>query len=410
MKSDKKPYELDVLLKGCLHTEEMPDDCLHQRIMQEWKESTDMKKKRSYKAAAAAIVCIGALSAVTVHAAMRFLTPDEAAEEMGYEEVADLFREEGAISVNETQNGKEYAFTLLGMTEGENLLSLDEDGNAIEKDHFYAVVGISALDGSPLTKEEFWSNGEGYFISPLIQGLEPWRYNVAAMDGGYTEIEADGVVYRMIDCDSIACFADREIYLCVLDKTLYEKEAYDYDEQNGVIVPNPEYEGTNLIFRLPIPESKADPEKAAQYIEKMERMWEENDGESVEETGEDEGTLQDLAESFIDHPEASADYLAFLKASHKGEENLHSVLEKIGMEAKDSQTVEEKDGEYLFEWDAGEGDVDSTVFYPEEFENGNSYSAQYEESETEAVLKIELAEKNADGTVTCTIYKKEYGF
>lgn len=150
---------------------------------------------------------------------MRFLTPNEAAEEMGYEEVADLFREEGAISVNETQNGKEYAFTLLGMTEGENLLSLDEEGNAIEKDHFYAVVGISALDGSPLTKEEFWSNGEGYFISPLIQGLEPWRYNVAAMDGGYTEIEADGVVYRMIDCDSIACFADREIYLCVLDKT-----------------------------------------------------------------------------------------------------------------------------------------------------------------------------------------------
>ena len=37
---------------------------------------------------------------------MRFLTPDEAAEEMGYEEVADLFREEGAISVNETQNEK----------------------------------------------------------------------------------------------------------------------------------------------------------------------------------------------------------------------------------------------------------------------------------------------------------------
>ena len=99
-----------------------------------------------------------------------------------------------------------------------------------------------------------------------------------------------------------------------------------------------------------------------------------------------------------------------MEASHKGEENLHSVLEKIGMEAKDSQTVEEKDGEYLFEWDAGEGDVDSTVFYPEEFENGNSYSAQYEESETEAVLKIEFAEKNADGTVTCTIYKKEYGF
>ena len=402
MKSDKKPYELDVLLKGCLHTEEMPDDRLHQRIMQEWKEDTDMKKKRSYKAAAAAIVCIGALSAVTVHAAMRFLTPDEAAEEMGYEEVADLFRGEGAIAVNETQNGKEYAFTLLGMTEGENLLSLDEEGNAIEKDHFYAVMGISALDGSPLTKEEFWDSGEGYFISPLIQGLEPWRYNIAAMDGGYAEIETDGVVYRMIDCDSIACFADREIYLCVLDKTLYEKDAYDYDEQSSVIAPNPEYEGTNLLFRLPIPEEKADPDKAAQYIEEMEKMWE-SDGTAGKEESTDQG-----AADFIANAGAASDYRAFLESLNGGEEDIHSVLESLGMEEEGSQTVEEKDGEYLFEWNTGEEDVNATAFYPEEFENGYSYSTQYEESETEAALKIELAEKNADGTVTCTIYKKEY--
>ena len=92
MKSDKEPYELDVLLKSCLHTEETPDARLRQSVMQEWKENSDMRKKRSYKAAAAAIVCIGALSAVTVHAAMRFLTPDKAAEELGYGQVAELFR------------------------------------------------------------------------------------------------------------------------------------------------------------------------------------------------------------------------------------------------------------------------------------------------------------------------------
>ena len=404
MKSDKKPYELDVLLKGCLHTEEMPDDCLHQRIMQEWKESTDMKKKRSYKAAAAAIVCIVALSAVTVHAAMRFLTPDEAAEEMGYEEVADLFREEGAISVNETQNGKEYAFTLLGMTEGENLLSLDEEGNAIEKDHFYAVVGISALDGSPLTKEEFWSNGEGYFISPLIQGLEPWRYNVAAMDGGYTEIEADGVVYRMIDCDSIACFADREIYLCVLDKTLYEKEAYDYDEQNGVIASNPEYEGTNLLFRLPIPEEKADPDKAAQYIEEMEKV-QEGGGTAEEEEGTDQG-----AADVITNAGAASDYLTFLESLNGGEEDIHSVLEKMGMKVQDCQTAEEKEGTFLFEWEAEDGYVNTIQFFPDDFQDGMAYSCQYEEADDDAALTIELAEMNEDGTVTCTVYKKAYSF
>ena len=404
MKSDKKPYELDVLLKGCLHTEEMPDDCLHQRIMQEWKESTDMKKKRSYKAAAAAIVCIGALSAVTVHAAMRFLTPDEAAEEMGYEEVADLFRGEGAIAVNETQNGKEYAFTLLGMTEGENLLSLDEEGNAIEKDHFYAVMGISALDGSPLTKEEFWDSGEGYFISPLIQGLEPWRYNIAAMDGGYAEIETDGVVYRMIDCDSIACFADREIYLCVLDKTLYEKDAYDYDEQSSVIAPNPEYEGTNLLFRLPIPEEKADPDKAAQYIEEMEKV-QEGGGTAEEEEGTDQG-----AADVITNAGAASDYLTFLESLNGGEKEIHSALEKMGMEVQGCQTAEEKEGTFLFEWEAEDGYVNTIQFFPDDFQDGMAYSCQYEEADDDAALTIELAEMNEDGTVTCTVYKKAYSF
>lgn len=404
MKSDKKPYELDVLLKGCLHTEEMPDDRLHQRIMQEWKEDTDMKKKRSYKAAAAAIVCIGALSAVTVHAAMRFLTPDEAAEEMGYEEVADLFRGEGAIAVNETQNGKEYAFTLLGMTEGENLLSLDEEGNAIEKDHFYAVMGISALDGSPLTKEEFWDSGEGYFISPLIQGLEPWRYNIAAMDGGYAEIETDGVVYRMIDCDSIACFANREIYLCVLDKTLYEKDAYDYDEQSSVIAPNPEYEGTNLLFRLPIPEEKADPDKAAQYIEEMEKV-QEGGGTAEEEEGTDQG-----AADVITNAGAASDYLTFLESLNGGEEDIHSVLEKMGMKVQDCQTAEEKEGTFLFEWEAEDGYVNTIQFFPDDFQDGMAYSCQYEEADDDAALTIELAEMNEDGTVTCTVYKKAYSF
>lgn len=405
MKSDKKPYELDVLLKGCLHTEEMPDDCLHQRIMQEWKESTDMKKKRSYKAAAAAIVCIGALSAVTVHAAMRFLTPDEAAEEMGYEEVADLFREEGAIAVNETQNGKEYAFTLLGMTEGENLLALEEGENTIQKDHFYAVVGISSLDGSALTKEEFWNSGEGYFISPLIQGLEPWRYNIATMDGGYTEIETDGVVYRMIDCDSIASFADREVYLCVLNKALYEKEAYVYDEQSGMITPNSEYDGTNLLFQLPIPEEKADPDKAAQYIEEMKKAWEDD---SIPNGGEESADPE--AADFITNAGASSDYLTFLETLNGGEKEIHSALEKMGMEVQGCQTAEEKEGTFLFEWEAEDGYVNTIQFFPDDFQDGMAYSCQYEEADDDAALTIELAEMNEDGTVTCTVYKKAYSF
>ena len=42
--------------------------------------------------------------------------------------------------INETKEGAQYNYTLLGMTEGKNLLQIDDEGNTLEKDAFYAVV------------------------------------------------------------------------------------------------------------------------------------------------------------------------------------------------------------------------------------------------------------------------------
>lgn len=418
MKSDKKIYELDALLKRSLHDEEVPDDRLHRQIMQEWREKFDMKRKRSYKAAAAAVICVGALSAVSVHAGMRFLGPKEAVEEMGYGDIAALFEGEEAVRIGETQNGETYAFTLLGMTEGANLMELNAGQGAIEENHFYAVVGISNLDGSPLTAEEFWDSGESYFISPFIQGLEPWRYNISTMGGGYAEAEADGIVYRMIDCDAVSCFADREIYLGVLNRALYEKEAYHFDESTGVMTPSAGYEGTNLLFRLPIDESKADPEQAARIIEELSGGQDEErtaEAETAAETGEppartgEAGTERlEEAGNFITSPEAFSDYQIFLESLDGGAAAAHSALADLGMVQEDRQTIEEKDGVYLFERKTGDGAVEQTAFFPEDFENGNGYSCQYEESDESAALIIVLPELNEDGTMTCTLYRKEY--
>ena len=116
MKSDKRTDEIDALLKSCLHTEQKPDDALHQKVMQKWKEQSNMKKRKFYKAAAAAAAILLA-STLSVGAAVRFFTPKEAAEELGGTKIADLFESDEAVLINETQEGGQYAYTLLGLTE-----------------------------------------------------------------------------------------------------------------------------------------------------------------------------------------------------------------------------------------------------------------------------------------------------
>lgn len=51
------------------------------------------------------------------------------------------------------------------------------------------------------------------------------------------------------------------MYLGICDSMALENGAYLYDENTGIITSNKEYEGMNLLFRLPIDESKADPQQ-----------------------------------------------------------------------------------------------------------------------------------------------------
>ena len=125
-------------------------------------------------------------------------------------------------------------------------------------------------------------------------------------------------------------------------------------------------------------------------------MWEAGT-ERLEEAG-----------NFITSPEAFSDYQIFLESLNGGAAAAHTALGDLGMVQEDRQTIEEKDGVYLFERKNDDGDVEQTAFFPEDFENGNGYSCQYEESDESAALIIVLPELNEDGTLTCTLYRKEY--
>ena len=174
--------------------------------------------------------------------------------------LSEAFADENATKLNAVRTQDGYIVSLLGITSGEALTESDTDLNDTST---YAVVAIAKEDGTPVD-----SVSQPYFVSPLIQGLEPWKYNIASMSGAYSEFIEDGVLYRLIECDDIQLFANRALYLCITDTPFYEKNAFTVDAE-GRLLENPSYEGLNVLFDLPLDEAKADLEAAQAYIDAL---------------------------------------------------------------------------------------------------------------------------------------------
>lgn len=51
------------------------------------------------------------------------------------------------------------------------------------------------------------------FISPYIKGENPALVNAFTLNGSYCETVQDGILYRILECDTIEMFADRGVYL-----------------------------------------------------------------------------------------------------------------------------------------------------------------------------------------------------
>lgn len=151
----------------------------------------------------------------------------------------------------------------MGVTFGKNLDRLDENGDQINADSTYAVIAIEKTDGSKMTYED------SVTVTPLIQGLEPRKYNIFTMNGGYCEKILDGVRYRIIDCDSIECFADRKLYIAVYEGMLPSSDMFALDAESGEISAVESYDGTNVLFEFELDASKADAQKAEKLIDEI---------------------------------------------------------------------------------------------------------------------------------------------
>ena len=245
------------LLHDSLAANSTPPDEIQQSLLSHFKEKEQISMKHtSIKRTPiiAAVLCL--TLSVTAMASWHFLNATSVAARTA-PALSEAFASKDAKKLKTVRAEDGYVISLLGITSGKALTKSDPDLNDTST---YAVVAIAKEDGTPVDPVN-----QPYFVSPLIQGLEAWKYNIASMGGSYKEFIENGILYRLIECDDIQLFADRNLYLCVTDTPFYENNAFIADEE-GRLSESPAYEGLNVLFDLPLDASKADPEAAQAYI------------------------------------------------------------------------------------------------------------------------------------------------
>lgn len=261
--------QLEQLLTQALSSSVEPSETLNKKIKDRIKEDVTMKTVHK-KMVVAFIAAVIIVMSGSVFAAWQLLSPKQVAEELGDKTLAEAFSGENAVNINESVASGDYIFTLLGITSGKNLSDFGDPEQNIQPDRTYAVVSIARKDGTPIPELNDESYNEPSFIvSPLIKGQKPWQVNIATMNGGYIERVVNGVIYRIIECDSIEMFADRGVYLYVGIGAFINNQTVSYDEDTGEITLNENNKEAGALFDLPLDVKKADHEKAEEYLQQL---------------------------------------------------------------------------------------------------------------------------------------------
>ena len=92
-----------------------------------------------------------ALLAVSVSAAVVWLTPAQVADRVEEPLLAEAFQSEDAIVLDESVTAGDYQITLAGMVSGEDLSVPTDYNGEIINDRTYAVFRVARADGKPLT-------------------------------------------------------------------------------------------------------------------------------------------------------------------------------------------------------------------------------------------------------------------
>ena len=284
--------------------QERTADLLRNRARELEKERTDMTISKTKKIAVLAAACI-ALLAVSVSAAMLWLTPAQVAEEHNQPLLAEAFEGPDAIEINETVESGDFSITLLGLVSGRNLDVLNQD---LEKDHTYSVLALRRLDGEPLENETF--DFTSYTMTPLAAGCSPRAVNNWTLGAFASGLAKDGVYYYLLDTQSIEMFADRTVYMAFYEGGVPSNTIFTVAE-DGTIAFADDFTEVHALFTLPLDPAKADPAAAEAFLKENDMGWTNErapagEGEFETETRTDE----DGSETVIIRPREDAPALA----------------------------------------------------------------------------------------------------
>ena len=221
--------------------------------------------KRSFSTAAAIVAAV-LLFTTTAFAAWYFLKPGEVANKLGNSALSAAFDSGSAININESVISGDFTFTLLAIVSGKDISDQPYfNNNELRSDRSYIVTAVRRADGSPMQEDGIAQ----FYISPYVKGQKPWLVNAHTLGGGVSEIFADGVIYRLVEFENITMFADRGVYIGIIDGRFPNNQAFLINEQTGDLSVNPDYDGISVLFNLPIDSSLADPEKAQAFLDDL---------------------------------------------------------------------------------------------------------------------------------------------
>lgn len=237
--------------------QERTEALLRQRARELEKEKPNMKFKQIRKLAVLAAAV--AVLAVSVSAAVLWLSPAQVAEEMNSPALAKAFESDGAVLINETRNAGEYTVGLLGMVSGKGL-SAFEDG--LEEDHTYVVASLAPTDGTALDAETY--QPFDWTITPLVEGYRVNAVNNWTLDTFAQCKVIDGVAYYIMDIQDLGIFADHTVYLAVYEGGVPSMDLFSMTGDGAISLRDGV---AGVLFTLPMDEALADPAAAQALVE-----------------------------------------------------------------------------------------------------------------------------------------------
>ena len=246
--------------------EERTMQLLRQRTREAEKENTTMKFHSLRKLAITAAV-VAAL-ALSVSAALYFLSPADVADHYDQPLLAEAFQSEKAILLDETVQTGDYDVTLAGLVSGAGLTSWEAN---VDTSHTYAVLMVCRTDGQSIDKEELGITE--YTATPLVGGYSPQAVNNWTLGAFATNFVQDGVLYYLLDTADLSIFANHTVYFAFYEGSAPNNAIFQVAE-DGSIAFAEDFDGVQALFVLPLDKSLADDAAADAFVESTEmNFW-----------------------------------------------------------------------------------------------------------------------------------------